>query len=52
MTITKIFLLLVCAFVLVLLLSTIFNKYHRIIMWSAAIVFFYRNSAPYRTWDN
>lgn len=40
MTITKIFLLLVCAFVLVLLLSTIFNKYHRIIMWSAAIVFF------------
>ena len=27
MTITKIFLLLVCAFVLVLLLSTIFNKY-------------------------
>ena len=42
MTITKIFLLLVCAFVLVLLLSTIFNKYHRIIMWSAAIVFFIR----------
>ena len=40
MTITKIFLLLVCAFVLVLLLSTIFNKHHRIIMWSAAIVFF------------
>ena len=40
MTITKIFLLLVCAFVLVLLLSTIFNKYHRIIMWSSAIVFF------------
>ena len=40
MTITKIFLLLVCAFVLVLLLSTIFNKHHRIIMWTAAIVFF------------
>lgn len=40
MTITQVFLLLVCAFVLVLLLSTIFNKYHRIIMWSAAIVFF------------
>lgn len=40
MTITQVFLLLVCAFVLVLLLSTIFNKHHRIIMWSAAIVFF------------
>ena len=40
MTITKIFLLLVCAFVLVLLLSTIFNKHHGIIMWTAVIVFF------------
>lgn len=40
MTITKIFLLLMCAFVLILLLSAIFNKHHRIIMWSAAIVFF------------
>lgn len=40
MTITQIFLLLVCAFVLVLVLSTLFKRYHRIIMWSAAIVFF------------
>ena len=40
MTITRIFLLLLCAFVLVLVLSTIFKRYHRIIMWSAAIVFF------------
>lgn len=30
----------VCAFVLVLLLSILFKRYHRIIMWSAAIVFF------------
>lgn len=29
-----------CAFILVLVLSTIFKRYHRIIMWSAAIVFF------------
>lgn len=40
MTITQVFLLLVCAFVLVLLLSILFKRYHRIIMWSAAIVFF------------
>ena len=40
MTITRIFLLLLCAFILVLVLSTIFKRYHRIIMWSAAIVFF------------
>ena len=40
MTITQVFLLLVCAFVLVLVLSTLFKRYHRIIMWSAAIVFF------------
>ena len=32
--------MLVCAFVLVLLLSILFKRYHRIIMWSAAIVFF------------
>lgn len=40
MTITQVFLLLVCAFVLVLLLSILFKRYHRTIMWSAAIVFF------------
>ena len=40
MTVTRIFLLLLCVFILVLVLATIFKRYQRIILWSAAIVIF------------
>ena len=40
MTVTRIFLLLLCVFILILLLATIFKRYQRIILWSAAIVIF------------
>ena len=40
MTVTRIFLLLLCVFILVLLLATIFKRYQRIVLWSAAIVIF------------
>ena len=40
MTVTRIFLLLLCVFILVLVLATIFKRYQRIVLWSAAIVIF------------
>ena len=40
MTITQIILLQICAFILILMLATLFKRHQRIILWSAAIVIF------------
>ena len=40
MTITQIILLQICAFILILMLATLFKRHQRIILWSTAIVIF------------
>ena len=40
MTITQIILLQICAFILILVLATVFKRHQRIILWSAAILIF------------
>ena len=40
MTITQIILLQICAFILILVLATLFKRHQRIILWSAAILIF------------
>ena len=40
MTITQIILLQICAFILILVLATVFKRYQRAILWSAAILIF------------
>lgn len=43
MTITQIILLQICAFILILVLATVFKRHQRIILWSAAILIFTGN---------
>ena len=40
MTITQIILLQICAFILILVLATVFKRHQRVILWSAAILIF------------